>query len=52
MGNGALKVAREENALDLLLGFDLPCWLNKPDQKILSQDGFYLVELHLFRADN
>jgi hypothetical protein len=52
IGQGALKIAGEENELDLPLGLDLLRRIGKSDREIASQSDFDMVHRLLFPPDN
>ena len=52
IGKGALKIAGEENELDLPLGFDPVCRIGESDREIASQSDFDIVRRLLFPPDN
>jgi hypothetical protein len=52
IGQGALKIAGEENELDLPLGLDLSRRIGKSDREIASQGDFDIVRRIFFTPDN
>jgi hypothetical protein len=52
IGQGAFKIAGEENELDLPLGLDLSRRMGKSDREIASQGDFDIVHRLLFPPDN